>query len=142
MSCLFSHVSVGDAFLGGILIGHEKFHYYQCCVTCTKKNFLPDKPTGQKVFCKFCGSKVDQSQEAHDFSVNLVISDNNGDDMFTVLAFRRHLGYEFNTLTAAAVEADMQQKLLSRVSVEYDKEDSEGKSVITAQAVKFPIDTE
>jgi hypothetical protein len=138
IAMLFSHVTVGDSYVGGILIGHEQIHFYECCANCWKKNFLPENRSGKTLLCKFCASKVDESNPTHDFSVNLVVSDPDGDNLQSVLAFRRHLGFQFNSLNLDQVQIALESKHFHRCSIEYDKDECEGKSVITAQAVSFP----
>jgi hypothetical protein len=137
VSYLFSHVTVGDTYIGGVLIAHEQIHFYECCSVCQKKNFEPTQTVAKDPLCVFCGTPV-QTPPAHDFSVNLIISTCEKNDLVTVLAFRRHLGYAFNALALSQIQADLEAKHFSRCCVEYDKEDSKGKSVILAQKVGFP----
>ena len=141
ISALFSHVSAGDSQMPGILIGHEAIHYYPCCKNCWKKNYV--LPSSNKVkTCQYCGAKVENGSEASDFSVNLVICESRNDELKTFLVFRRHLGIAFNSMTEKQVQAFLEGKHLRHCSIEYDKDDSMGKSVIMGLAVSFAPCTE
>ena len=102
VNALFSLVSLGDAFLGGVVIGHESIHYYECCGNCHKKNHLPSGSRNR--LCQFCGSKSESDSAFHDFSVNLILSNDSGNELTTVFAFRSHLGIEFDSLNAVLVQ--------------------------------------
>jgi hypothetical protein len=137
---LFSHVSIGDAFLSGVVIGHEQINYYECCNNCARSKFRSEDSKNKK--CKFCGVKVEDAEVGHDFSVNLVLMGESPNDLKTVQAFRSALGFEFNKLNEAQVQAQLERKHMVVCRVEYEKEEAQHKDVVPAKAVLFVEDVE
>jgi hypothetical protein len=140
VSDFFAHISVGDSMQGGIVLAHERMHYYECCAACQKKIHEIDS---QLTHCKHCDSKK-SVDKAYDFSVNLILTDRKGQEMVTIFAFRSQLHIPFNHYTEKQIQKVLEKRHMQTCQVEYDREEGlkyeNDSKVITALKITFSSD--
>ena len=135
ISACFDNIHSGDRVIAGTVIGHESVRFYECCWFCKRTKFK-----GQGLLCLHCGVKIEKGPAARDFSVNLVVSDESGDNLVKVMVFRSQLGLDFNKLTEDQVTKELEDRTLQKCVVDYDSSLNEGKDCIKAETIKFSPD--
>ena len=130
---LFAGITAGDVTFQGVVLAHEKIDYYECCSSCTRKNF--DQGNGK---CIFCAESIPKTEAAHDFSVIFIVGNESEDELRRFLVFRSQLNLDFNRFTERQVQDYLEQRHTRPCLVEYDTSDGRKGNVIKAEAFTFP----